>query len=810
MDNYDFYITTPAGAPHGAEDMGLMLLEGKNGREYQMGGHKPDRFALTSDLNYRSVSTEDDLPLAQTSMAGGMGQKTEMKSDSKMYMQGVNVDTGGFDYWTHGLSYSEVANLTAADALGSYPFKFIKFADTLYMIDVNGFIYTVGSTLAENWPGTVLVTSEVDSEWHNGGNAVPSTLSGEAPDGSSDCVRLTVAAGAGVENLAYGDVTAAPYNASQDYGCSLWIRSSIAMDAGDLQVWAYNDTGVGADSNGKRNLPALEANTWKLVQLRQFYDSIAPNTDKNDIERFYLYQAVDKGACTIDIWRVRSFSSTVSDAVIFYSADYSHLNFVMCYDGNAAYDWFEDNAFTSKRDVTATIGTDLFPRYIVHIGDGVYYMTSELGNYHDIVHSNDITQDDIADTITLASYADGFSFLGISARGYDYDSATQLLVGTYTSGLYQQYTGTADMRLEIMRSDLAAVKNYHSYMYWRGYEYWLSNGDLYAWDNLGLHNISPAYMIPEAYPNHGEIKAIAHDGQWMYVGVNPADGGTQARILKLRFEVVDGSPQWNYHGCIARFAAATEIDNITAMEVHSTTGNPKLYIGGEDSGGDPHLFEMELPFDPEDTAITRSSSAIMEYSGMTGEFPTTNKVFRSIRVHSENLDANNYLTVKYRVTPHDGENGGTTGWTTLGTTFTTSPVQTIDLPAGVDGETIWIRAESTWNGGSDPVPRYILIQVNSRIAEDTDGTGNDRKISMVVDLADHRMRLDGCQDRNSREHVVAQLEYLRDSGESFSVKERFSGETWSVTYLKPSPVYREFEYFNGEFRAGVQIELLEA
>lgn len=816
MDNYDFEITVPAGAPHSAETLGLMLLEGQQGKEYSMGGYKPERFVLTSDLNYRSVSTEDELPLAMNSTARGIGQKREFKNDSQMYMQGINVDTGGVDYWTHAPTYAELTNHTNVSML-STPFRMLIYSGQLYIVDENGFVYYVlADTLREKWVGTQILVSETawdDSEAHGDPPLEVTTTANGAPTGTDDCAKMIVKATLGASIIATDDIDVANYNAMHEQGGALWIKSSLATDAGDLQLYMVNDVGTGSDTNANVDIPALAANTWTRVQLSNIYDSEEPSQYKDDMEKVGLYQKADLGAFpyTIEIWNMTSLSTKVTDANSWYSSDGTTLYFVMCFSGVCSYCYFEGTTFATVNRVTTIATADgIWAWYVVPTFDGIFYISESTGYLYTY---NDVTDGDPASYTEYAVISDSVTFLGLSDRGWDFDAGNQLLLGT-TKGLYQVYTGDSASRSKVSDASLMAVGNFKNYKHWRGYDYWISNGQLFAWDNISLHNISPVFLTSESFTNHGEVKAICHDDQWMYVAVDPldstqSDGRAQARILKLRYELVDGSPEWNYHGCIARFAKATELSVITTMEVYTgTAGNPNLYIGGEDTTGEAHVFVMELPLNPNDPGVTRNGSAIMEYSGMTGEFPTTNKMFRSIRVDSENLDANNYLTIKYRVTPHDGENGGTTGWTTLATTFTTSPTQTIDLPAGVNGEALWIRAESTHKSG-DPTPKYNLIQANARVADDTDGTGNDREISLIADLSDHRIRNDGARDTNSRAHIVAQLEYLRTVGTSFAVKERFSGSSWNVTYVKPYPIYSEFETYRDGFHAGAEIKLLE-
>lgn len=163
--------------------------------------------------------------------------------------------------------------------------------------------YEVGKILVTNASAIIYGGLEVDNcddavvQWADGsgGDVTPSRQTASPKDGTA-FVRLTVAAGAGVEILAYHNRAAIDLSAYDSVG--FWIRSSVNMDAGDLQ-FLLDDTGACASPLETINIPALVANTWTWVNLALNDPSLLTAVISLGIK-----QAVDKGECTIDIDQV--------------------------------------------------------------------------------------------------------------------------------------------------------------------------------------------------------------------------------------------------------------------------------------------------------------------------------------------------------------------------------------------------------------------------------------------------------------------------------------------------------------------------
>ncbi len=108
----------------------------------------------------------------------------------------------------------------------------------------------------------------------------------------SGCLKLVVAAGCGA-----GDILATMDISSLDiFDCDqveIWIRSSVALSAGDLQL-LLDDTPLCASPLESLDIPATSANTW----TRHVIDLSDPPSDKAIIS-VGLKMVVDKGAFTL-------------------------------------------------------------------------------------------------------------------------------------------------------------------------------------------------------------------------------------------------------------------------------------------------------------------------------------------------------------------------------------------------------------------------------------------------------------------------------------------------------------------------------
>lgn len=106
-------------------------------------------------------------------------------------------------------------------------------------------------------------------------------------------VKLTVAVGAGVELLAYHNITPVDLHIYDSVG--FWIRSTVTLSLGDLQ-FLIDDTAGCVSPLETINIPAIAANTWTWVNL-----TIATPAALTAVASIGIKQAVDKGAMVINI-----------------------------------------------------------------------------------------------------------------------------------------------------------------------------------------------------------------------------------------------------------------------------------------------------------------------------------------------------------------------------------------------------------------------------------------------------------------------------------------------------------------------------
>src|SRR3990167_9355147 len=160
--------------------------------------------------------------------------------------------------------------------------------------------YTTGVIRVENASAEIYGGVNVDDcdddpiAWADGsaGDVTPARETTIIKENTAS-VKLTVAAGAGVELLAYHDISSVDLSAYDSIG--FWFRSTVALDAGDLQFHLDN-TAACATPLETINFPAISADTWTWVEL-----TLADPSLLTAVVSIGIKQAVDKGAMTLYI-----------------------------------------------------------------------------------------------------------------------------------------------------------------------------------------------------------------------------------------------------------------------------------------------------------------------------------------------------------------------------------------------------------------------------------------------------------------------------------------------------------------------------
>lgn len=137
-----------------------------------------------------------------------------------------------------------------------------------------------------------VVIDNCDGAWTAGSNVVASNDTGDKKEGTGS-VKLAVASGATAgQILGYKTISVATLAGQTRVG--MWIKSSVALSAGDLQ-YKMDDTASIASALETINIPALTANVWTKIYL-----TLANPASDLLLISHGIYQVNDKGA--FDLW----------------------------------------------------------------------------------------------------------------------------------------------------------------------------------------------------------------------------------------------------------------------------------------------------------------------------------------------------------------------------------------------------------------------------------------------------------------------------------------------------------------------------
>ena len=142
-----------------------------------------------------------------------------------------------------------------------------------------------------------ITIEDCEDPWVAKANVTATTDTGDFKVGSGSC-KLVVAAGLAVNNLMATEDFAAVNISSAD-GMGLWIKTSIDVSAGDLELH-LSDSGAAAAPTETLAIPALTAGKWTQAHL-----DLASKEDDTAIISVGLYQATDIGPATIHLDDIR-------------------------------------------------------------------------------------------------------------------------------------------------------------------------------------------------------------------------------------------------------------------------------------------------------------------------------------------------------------------------------------------------------------------------------------------------------------------------------------------------------------------------
>lgn len=154
-----------------------------------------------------------------------------------------------------------------------------------YSIQIDHQLHSCDSVWDELVDGDV--TASADEDYEKEGTA---------------CLKLVVAAGcAAGDILATDDISEVDISDSDEI--TLWVWSSVALSAGDIQV-LLDDTAKCASAVESLNIPAVSASTWTMCTI-----SLANPESDSAIISVGLKMVTDKGAFTLRVDDIRAVNS---------------------------------------------------------------------------------------------------------------------------------------------------------------------------------------------------------------------------------------------------------------------------------------------------------------------------------------------------------------------------------------------------------------------------------------------------------------------------------------------------------------------
>ncbi len=208
---------------------------------------------------------------------------------------------------------SDGANYTQTDLTDGYAEKFLV-APNPAGTDNILWKFKKPNEVAGTTDGRTLTVSDItlddcEEAWSDGSGGDVTCTANETYFQEGDySAKMVVASTAGVELLAYKDLDAT-VDLSDMTHIKLWIRSSVALNSGDLHFNLDNTAGCGSPLEAI-DISAVSANVWTEVTI-----AIATPANCTAIAAIGISQVVDKGAMDLWIDDVRATNSTGAGGV---------------------------------------------------------------------------------------------------------------------------------------------------------------------------------------------------------------------------------------------------------------------------------------------------------------------------------------------------------------------------------------------------------------------------------------------------------------------------------------------------------------
>ena len=188
---------------------------------------------------------------------------------------------------------------------------------------------------------------------------------------------------------------------------------------------------------------------------------------------------------------------------------------------------------------------------------------------------------------------------------------------------------------------------------WQGKLY-MSSGvnSLYEYDGGVISNISPNIYTAGDTTFDGQILSLTGDTQYLYCAV---DNGNDVEILAGRWETINSSTDFWWHSIYHKTTS-----DVTSMLISSASGTKTFYIGHTTAsdGVDPCVISTGYS-DPMHETFTFEAVGDFITSWISGNFPTSSKYWKQIKVTSKCVTSKTAIQVYY-------QKKGDTSWTSLG------------------------------------------------------------------------------------------------------------------------------------------------
>ena len=485
----------------------------------------------------------------------------------------------------------------------------------------DGFLYISQSSFT--------VIENCEDAWDESGDAAvtSTTDTGDYKVGSASA-KLIIGAGVALNTLFATEVISATNISSAD-GVVLWIKSSIAMSAGDLELH-MGATANCASPTEEIALPALTAGKWTRIFL-----PLATKSTDTAIISIGLYQTADKGACTIWLDDVRAYSN------------YCYINSASVVTRSSL---SAAERFCTVHKASPTLYKKLAP-------NNVYASTdpTNAGSWGTVITIGS-AQHEITDLIEW----NGTVYIMKESIPYYIDS-NDAADGTLAPELRTEESTTSGKNAVI----------YHNKLY-------IPAGDQALLETDGTTNtfISPANYCTNLSSFVGRVQALACDTFNLFAIV---DNDTKVEVLAGRNETIGTTTSWVWHPIAEITLAGAEVACV------STVYKKRLWIASTSSSDKIYYLSLYTSYGD----ITNDSNADFNTGTefitpwLHGDFKSTTKAWVELTVTmGHTYDSAIYFTVKYQKL-------GDSAWTTIGnfTGSSTTMVHSEYIP--VDGSSYY-------------------------------------------------------------------------------------------------------------------------